>query len=189
GIRDGHVTGVQTCALPIYSGGPSPTELLLVGLGGCTGMDVIALLRKMRQDVTAYRVEVHGARRDEHPQIFTEITVVHVVGGRDLDPRSVARAGDLSATRYCPASAMPSARSAISASTASRPRPSAASTRRCAATPTVGSTSCPAARPTRITSAATWIAIRRTGSSVRISAEPSPLRPASGFAMQLTVSF
>jgi putative redox protein len=91
------------------NGGPSPMELLLVGLGGCTGMDMVALLRKMRQDVTAYRVEVHGGRRDEHPQIYTEITVVHVVCGRDLDPRSIARAVELSATRYCPASAMLSA--------------------------------------------------------------------------------
>ena len=81
-------------------------ELLLVGLGGCTGMDVIALLRKMRQDVTDYRVEVEGERREEHPQIYTRIRVVHVVRGRDLDPKAVARAVELSETRYCPASAM-----------------------------------------------------------------------------------
>lgn len=87
-------------------GGFSPMELLLIGLGGCTGMDVISILRKMRQDVRDYRVEVEGVRRDEHPRIFTRIQVVHVVRGRDLDPKLVGRAVELSATRYCPASAM-----------------------------------------------------------------------------------
>lgn len=87
-------------------GGFSPMELLLVGLGGCTGMDVISILRKMRQDVRDYRVEVEGVRRDEHPQIFTRIQVVHVVRGQSLDPKLVGRAVELSATRYCPASAM-----------------------------------------------------------------------------------
>src|SRR5438874_2692949 len=89
--------------------GSSPMELLLVGLGGCTSMDVIALLRKMRQDVTAYRVEVQGIRRHEHPRIYTAIQVQHVVRGRKLDPKQIARAVELSATRYCPASAMLSA--------------------------------------------------------------------------------
>jgi putative redox protein len=87
-------------------GGFSPMELLLLGLGGCTGMDVIALLRKMRQDVTDYRVEVEGERREQHPQVYTRIRVVHVVRGRNLDPKAVARAVELSETRYCPASAM-----------------------------------------------------------------------------------
>lgn len=99
-------------AMPDHGGedrGPGPTELLLMSLGGCTGMDVIAMLRKMRQEVTAYRVEVRGDRRDEHPRIFTRIEVEHVVRGRGLDPKQVARAVELSATRYCPVSAMLSA--------------------------------------------------------------------------------
>jgi putative redox protein len=86
--------------------GFSPMELLLVSLGGCTGMDVISILRKMRQEVTDYQVEVQGTRREEHPQIYTAIQVVHVVRGSNLDPAKVARAVELSATRYCPASAM-----------------------------------------------------------------------------------
>ena len=86
--------------------GPSPMELLLAGLGGCTGMDVISILRKMRQKVTAYRVEVRGSRRAEHPQIYTKIQLEHVVRGRGLDSKQVARAVELSATRYCSASAM-----------------------------------------------------------------------------------
>lgn len=86
--------------------GPRPIELFLLGLGGCTGMDVISILRKMRQDVTGYELNVRGERVDEHPRVFTRITVEHVVRGRGLNEQSVARAVDLSATRYCPASAM-----------------------------------------------------------------------------------
>jgi putative redox protein len=87
-------------------GGASPMELLLVSLGGCTAMDVISMLKKMRLQVTAYRVEVRGTRRDEHPQIYTQIDVEHVVAGHDLDPGSIARAVELSSTKYCPVSAM-----------------------------------------------------------------------------------
>lgn len=86
--------------------GPRPMEMLLVGLGGCTGMDVINMLRKMRQDVTDYEVEISGDRATEHPKIFTEIRVRHVVRGRGLNPESVKRAVELSATRYCSAAAM-----------------------------------------------------------------------------------
>lgn len=82
-----------------------PMELLAVGLAGCTGMDVISILRKMRQDVTDYEVQVSGDRQDEHPRIFTAVTVTHVVTGRNLNRDHVARAVELSATRYCPASA------------------------------------------------------------------------------------
>lgn len=86
--------------------GPSPMRVLAMALGGCTGMDVIAMLRKMRQDVTAYRVNVGGPRAETHPQVFTAMAVEHVVQGRGLNVASVHRAIELSATRYCPASAM-----------------------------------------------------------------------------------
>ena len=86
--------------------GPQPMELLLLGLGGCTGMDVISLLRKMRQDVSAYQVDLEAVRAEEHPRVMTDISIIHVVHGRRLDARLVQRAIELSATRYCPASAM-----------------------------------------------------------------------------------
>jgi putative redox protein len=86
--------------------GPRPMELLLVGLGGCTGMDVISMLRKMRQDVTAYEVHVSGERATEHPKVYTSIRVEHVVRGRAVNPESVRRAVELSATHYCSAAAM-----------------------------------------------------------------------------------
>jgi putative redox protein len=86
--------------------GPRPMEMLLVGLAGCTGMDVISILRKMRQDVTAYEVRVRGERAEEHPKIYVDITVEHVVTGHNLNPDMVARAVELSETRYCGAGNM-----------------------------------------------------------------------------------
>ena len=86
--------------------GFSPMEMLLVGLAGCTGMDVISILRKKRQDVTAYEVHVQGIRADEHPKVFVEISVEHIVTGHNIQPAALARAIELSETRYCGASAM-----------------------------------------------------------------------------------
>ena len=86
--------------------GFSPMEMLLVGLAGCTGMDVISILRKKRQDVTGYEVHVEGIRADEHPKVFVEINVEHVVTGHNIEPAAVARAIELSVTRYCGAEAM-----------------------------------------------------------------------------------
>ena len=85
--------------------GPSPMETLLVALAGCTGMDVISLLRKMRQNVTGYEVRVSGVQADEHPRIYTSVDVEHVVTGIGLESAKVQRAVELSATRYCPVSA------------------------------------------------------------------------------------
>lgn len=86
--------------------GFSPMEMLLVGLAGCTGMDVISILRKKRQDVIGYEVRVQGIRADEHPKVFVEISVEHVVTGHNIEPAAVARAIELSETRYCGAEAM-----------------------------------------------------------------------------------
>jgi len=81
-------------------------ELLLVGLGGCTGMDVISILRKKRQQVTGYAVHVSGIRAEENPMVFVEITVLHIVTGHHIQPEAVARAIQLSEERYCGAGAM-----------------------------------------------------------------------------------
>jgi putative redox protein len=85
--------------------GPRPMELFLVGLAGCTGMDVISILRKKRQNVTAYDVHVRGERAEMDPKVFTHITVEHVVTGHDISPAAVARAIELSETTYCGAGA------------------------------------------------------------------------------------
>ncbi|MFI5272830.1 MAG: OsmC family protein [Ktedonobacterales bacterium] len=81
--------------------GPTPMELLLMALAGCTGMDVISILRKKRQDVRAYTVHVHGTRAEDHPRVYTEITVEHVLTGHNLSEAAVARALELSDTKYC----------------------------------------------------------------------------------------
>ena len=83
-----------------------PMEMLLVGLAGCTGMDVISILRKKRQQVTGYEVRVHGERAEDHPMVFTDIIVEHIVTGHDVSPDAVARAIELSETKYCGAGAM-----------------------------------------------------------------------------------
>jgi putative redox protein len=79
----------------------SPMELLLIALGGCTAVDVVSILKKKRERVTGYRVEVRGTRREEHPRAFTRIEVRHVVTGRGLSERAVSQAVSLSEEKYC----------------------------------------------------------------------------------------
>lgn len=86
--------------------GPRPLELLLVGLGGCTGMDVISILRKKRQQVTGYEVIVRAERATEHPMVYTSIRLEHVVRGKDISPEAVARSIELSEEKYCSVMAM-----------------------------------------------------------------------------------
>jgi putative redox protein len=81
--------------------GPKPKGLTLVSLGGCTAMDVIAILLKMKQQVTALEIEVDSTLADDHPKKFEQITVRYLVSGQDLDPGRVQRAVELSNTRYC----------------------------------------------------------------------------------------
>ena len=81
--------------------GPRPAELIPLALAGCTAMDVISILRKKRQDVRGYRVETAGVQMDAHPNAFTQIDVTHIVTGVGVDPAAVARAIELSATKYC----------------------------------------------------------------------------------------
>jgi putative redox protein len=84
---------------------PDPMQALATALGACTGMDVISILRKKRQHVTGYAIDVEGQRREEHPRAYTAIAVVHRLRGQGLDPAAVADALRLSETRYCSVSA------------------------------------------------------------------------------------
>ncbi len=86
--------------------GPRPMEMLLMGLGGCTAIDVVLILKKGRQEVRDCRVEITAERSEEVPRVFTRIHVHFVVSGRDLSEKRVARAVELSATKYCSASIM-----------------------------------------------------------------------------------
>lgn len=92
---------------------PTPMELILIALGGCSGADVVAILEKKRQHVTGYDIEVRAERRAEHPRIYTRIEVVHRVRGHEIDPKAVEHAVQLSETKYCSVSAMLSASSKI----------------------------------------------------------------------------
>ena len=83
-----------------------PMELFLVGLAGCTGMDVISILKKKRQDVRSFEVRVSAERAQEHPKGFARIQIEYIVSGKQVDPAAVERAVELSATKYCPAQAM-----------------------------------------------------------------------------------
>ncbi len=86
--------------------GSRPLDLMLVSLAGCTGMDVISILRKKQQAVTGLDIHVHGERADDHPKVFTHIRIRYVVTGRGVQPEAVARAIELSITRYCPAAGL-----------------------------------------------------------------------------------
>jgi putative redox protein len=85
-----------------------PKEALLAALAGCTSMDVVSILGKKRQLATSYELEVRAEVAEDHPRVFTDIVVEHRVGG-DVDVEALRRAIELSATRYCPVSAMLSA--------------------------------------------------------------------------------
>jgi len=80
---------------------PTPMELLLLALGSCSGVDVVSILRKKRQDVSGYRIEVRGERRDEHPRSYKRMAVHHIVTGRNISEQSVAQAIQLSEEKYC----------------------------------------------------------------------------------------
>ena len=93
---------------PLAEGGPkwpSPMQMVLIGLAGCTAMDVISILGKKRQDVTGFQVNVVGDRAPDHPKYYTDIELEFVVRGRNIDPRAVERAIELSETKYCSATA------------------------------------------------------------------------------------
>lgn len=83
------------------SSAPSPVELLLVALGSCTATDVVSILKKKRQHVTSYVVEISGVRRDEHPRSYTSMKVHHILTGRSISEKAVAHAVELSENKYC----------------------------------------------------------------------------------------
>jgi putative redox protein len=87
----------------------SPVETVAASLAACTAMDVVSILGKKRQVLTSYAVEVRADQRDEYPQVFTRVDITHVLEGNDLREAAVRRAIELSASKYCPVSAMISA--------------------------------------------------------------------------------
>ena len=86
--------------------GIRPMEMLLLGLGGCTTVDVVSTLKKMREEVRDCRAEITAERANDHPKVFTRIHINFVVEGSNLNEKKVSKAVSLSADKYCSASIM-----------------------------------------------------------------------------------
>jgi len=85
--------------------GASPMELLLIGVAGCTAIDVIMIMQKKRADIVDFKVNISGERAEDHPQRYTQIHIEYVLSGRDIKTNAVEQAIQLSETKYCSASA------------------------------------------------------------------------------------
>ena len=83
--------------------GPTPMEMVLMGIAGCTAMDVISILRKKRADLTGFQVSITGERAEDHPKQYIKFLVEYVLEGRGLSSKDVERSIELSVTRYCSA--------------------------------------------------------------------------------------
>jgi len=84
-----------------HNAGFRPMELLLVGFGGCSGMDVISILRKKRQSVSGLEINVHGEKTEDYPKIYKKVHIEYVVRGKGIEKESVERAIKLSLDKYC----------------------------------------------------------------------------------------
>jgi len=85
---------------------PRPMEMILIGLCGCTAMDVISILRKKRESVSGLEVKAHADQAPTYPKVFTDITLEYIITGHNVSPKAVERAIQLSSETYCPAQAM-----------------------------------------------------------------------------------
>ncbi len=98
----GHRIVADSPSRPDHAG-PSPMELVLMGVAGCTAMDVVAILEKMRQPLARLEVEIVGSRAETHPKYFTGVSLVYRLWGEGLTLEKVQRAVELSHTTYCSA--------------------------------------------------------------------------------------
>jgi putative redox protein len=86
--------------------GPTPKPLVLTSLCGCTGMDVVSILRKMKIDFSGFKVTAKAEIADEHPKVYKKIDLIYEFKGKDLPPDKLKKAVELSQERYCSISAM-----------------------------------------------------------------------------------
>lgn len=94
---------------PKYGGSgqhPTPMELVAMAHGGCTGIDIVMILEKMRNKVTRLEIDVETKRREEPPTYYEEIKLIYTISGEGLSEESVTRAADLSHEKYCSVGAM-----------------------------------------------------------------------------------
>ncbi|MCX7845726.1 MAG: OsmC family protein [Dictyoglomaceae bacterium] len=86
--------------------GPRPMELILVALGGCTGMDVISILQKMKEKVESFEIKISGERAEEHPKVYKKVHLEYIFKGENLKEENIKKAIELSQTKYCSVSAI-----------------------------------------------------------------------------------
>jgi putative redox protein len=86
--------------------GPRPKPLILVSLGGCTGMDVVSILKKMKVELDYFNVQVEGELTEEHPKVYHTITIIYVFRGKNLEMDKLEKAVSLSQEKYCGVTAM-----------------------------------------------------------------------------------
>jgi putative redox protein len=84
-----------------HNTGARPMELLLIGIGGCTGMDIVSILKKKKERVTGIEINVDGKKAEAYPQKFTNIDIEYIVRGKNLKEEAVKRAVQLSMDKYC----------------------------------------------------------------------------------------
>ena len=87
--------------VPMGGSNPSPSQMMLIGLAGCTGMDVVSILQKKRQNISAVEVQVTGHNPDSYPKPYQVVELKFIVKGENVDPQAVARAIQLSEEKYC----------------------------------------------------------------------------------------
>jgi putative redox protein len=95
-------------AIPEVGGqnkGPRPKELMLASLAGCTGMDVVSILQKMRVTIESFNIDIEADLTDEHPKHYTKMHIIYKFKGNELDPEKLKKAVELSQERYCGVSA------------------------------------------------------------------------------------
>ena len=103
----GHWVSLDTISdLGGNEGGTKPMEMLLLSLGGCTGMDVASILKKMQVRYDGFEIEVEGEMAEEHPKVFEKIKLRYIFLGENIDTSKVEKAITLSQDRYCPVTAM-----------------------------------------------------------------------------------
>jgi len=104
---EGHAWRID--AAPEFGGvnyGPPPKQMVLASLAGCSGMDVVAILRKMQMPFDAFVVEVSGILTDEHPKVYSDIKIRYIFSGGGLDTAKIGKAVNLSLDKYCGVAAM-----------------------------------------------------------------------------------
>ena len=102
----GHTVVMDGCSTPGEKRGASPMEMLLMGMAGCSSIDVVSIAQKQRQDIVDCKSRVEAVRADTTPRVFTKIHIHFIVSGRQLSEDAIGKAVDLSADKYCSASIM-----------------------------------------------------------------------------------